>query len=450
MVQKMKKSRKFSNNIFAAPATTVPKPQLGLRATHNVTVSHNHNNIEFLCINCNNRIKISTKNYGTPILCSNCNKHVIAPQQVLARNVIIDNDFIIKKLLNQGTSGVIYKAYQSSLNRECVLKILSNDTKDSSSLLEEARLTAKLTHHNIIQCYAVNKYDNFYYCAMEYVEGLSLKELLNREQKLDYYRALNIIIQLATALNYAWKRCQLVHHDISPSNIMLKCDDTVKLCDLGLARLNNAVTTEIDNDFFCGTPEYSSPENIMGEKVNAQGDIYSLGIIFYLLVTGHLPYSDKDRVATMKKHLTETPPSPKIYTTKLPNSFVNVIKKMMAKKLKQRYQNYDILLEELMQLQFECNKVATTKFDSLTSKLTRAHFTSSSIKNTPTIITEQYQNPIKLKSKITRQIIFSKIAIAFIGIITLFLILFYCLVQTDDQQLQSAHLKNTNKVASTK
>jgi serine/threonine-protein kinase len=285
---------------------------------------------------------------------------------------------------------------------------------------------------------------------MEYVEGLSLKELLNREQKLDYYRALNIIIQLATALNYAWKRCQLVHHDISPSNIMLKCDDTVKLCDLGLARLNNAVTTEIDNDFFCGTPEYSSPENIMGEKVNAQGDIYSLGIIFYLLVTGHLPYSDKDRVATMKKHLTATPPSPKIYTTKLPNSFVNVIKKMMAKKLKQRYQNYDILLEELMQLQFECNKVATTKLDSLTSKLTRAHFTRSSIKNTPAIITEQYQNSIKLKSKITQQIIFSKIAIAFIGIITLFLILFYCLVQTDDQQLQSAHLKNTNKVASTK
>ena len=446
----MKKSRKFSNNIFAETASIAPKSQFGLRATHDVKTDHNHNDIEFLCINCNNRIKISTKNYGTPTLCPNCNKHVIAPQQLLSKNVIIDNDFIIKKLLNQGASGVIYKAYQSSLNRECVLKILSNKTTNNSPLLKEARLTAKLTHHNIIQCYAVNKYDDFYYCAMEYVEGLSLKELLNREQKLDYSRALNIITQLATALNYAWKRCQLVHHDISPSNIMLEHDDTVKLCDLGLARLNNAVATQIDNDFFCGTPEYSSPENIMGEKVNAQGDIYSLGIIFYLLVTGHLPYSDTDRVATMKKHLTTTPPNPKTYTAKLPNSFVNVIKKMMAKKLKQRYQDYDTLLEELMQLQFECSKLATTKLDSLTSKLTRAHFTRSSIKNTPAIITEQYQSSIKLKSKIKRQIFFSKIAIAFIGIITLFLILFYCLVQTDEQQLQAAHLANSNEIASTK
>lgn len=426
--------KKMKGNIFNRTDNAIKKSQHILTNTHKLIINHDHNEFKFLCLNCNSVVVTSKDNLGQPVPCTICDKYNIAPTELLSPNTIID-DFIIEKEISRGGNGVVYQAHQRSLDRECVLKTLNKQATDSRLLLTEARLTAKLTHHNIVQCYAVNKYDNFYYYVMEYIKGPSLKTVIEEENKLDYRRALNIIIQITSALNYAWQHCQLIHHDINPDNIMLEADDTAKLCDLGLAKISNAGAQQEDNDLFLGTPEFTSPENVIGEEVSFKGDMYSLGVVFYLMVTGNMPHNDDDRIALMKKHITDTPINPRAYTADLPDDLIRIIDKMMSKDPQKRYKTYDILLDAMIELQFKCNKKDLNKVDSLTSKLMRSHLTSSSVTHTPIISREHDTKTKKFKFNGLGYLSFFKIMLAITSIIVVAIILFYCLKKAPiDQQ----------------
>ena len=412
----IEKNRPVANNYNQVQANSNGYVQQRLHETYRSQSKQLNNDFEFICLICGQRITTPKDNHGKQVYCDNCKQSVTAPSSMLSPGIVI-NDFILKKQFNQGGAGAVYKAHQISFNRECVIKVLHGKNIDNAPLLHEARLTAKLKNHNIVQCYALDKYDDFYYYAMEYVHGTSLKDLLKQEGKLDYHRALNIITQITTALNYAWKQSKLIHHDITPDNIIINNHDIAKLCDLGLATIDS----KHGDDFFYGTPAFTSPENVLGETVSFLGDMYSLGTIFYLMVTGKLPHSDKDNNVLLKKHVTETPKSPKEHSPDLPDSFITVIAKLLNKKAHNRYPSYDDMLEELMTLQVEYNKQAVAKIDTLSGTLARVHMTNSNINN----ITLEATTPVMPKKHFYQQSIVAKVAIGLISLITMLMIIFF-------------------------
>lgn len=245
--------------------------------------------------------------------------------------------------------GTVYSARQISLDRPAAVKIMrqqyTDDEKYRETFLHEARTAARLNHPGIVQAYAVGEDEGFLYFAMEYVEGTSVKEVLTHSGSIMLARALSIIKQVTVALDFAWTNAQLVHRDIKPDNIMLMEDGTVKLADLGLAKLTTE--TEEDTDVVFGTPQYISPEQLMGEEVDCRSDIYSLGATFYQLVTGQFPYNASSPAEIGRKHLEEILVPPHEIVPEIPEEVSVMVQIMMAKRPDARYQTPGELLEDI-------------------------------------------------------------------------------------------------------
>lgn len=313
--------------------------------------------IKIFCPGCQSVLKVLLEDGGLPVSCSQCGEYLIVPKERFAPSVVI-GEFVIKEKLGEGGAGTVFLAYQRSLDRDCALKILHDDIEGTNPLLKEARLAAKLNHPNIVQCYAVNTDNNLCYYAMEYVNGKTLKSVLKKNWKLTPLKALGIVIKVAEALNYAWKENRITHHDIKPENIMINDDGTVKLADMGLARLELEHSHHDDDNCLQGTPEYICPEEIKGDPVDYRGDIYSLGVVLFQAVTGNLPFQEKDTIKLLKKHLEEDPPEPNTYTPSLPGEFNSLIMKMLEKDPEQRFPDYDELILELKKLEVLCNAIS--------------------------------------------------------------------------------------------
>ncbi|RMD79346.1 MAG: serine/threonine protein kinase, partial [Lentisphaerae bacterium] len=163
--------------------------------------------------------------------------------------------------------GTVYLAHQISLDRPVALKILKEQyARDNSFILDfvrEARAAAKLNHPNIVQAYAVGEEDGTYFFAMEFVEGKTLKRIMNEKRRLEWRRGFHIGMQVAEALDFAWKNQHLIHRDIKPDNIMITPRGVAKLADLGLARA--ATELQDDEEEVMGTPQYICPEQLLGQ-----------------------------------------------------------------------------------------------------------------------------------------------------------------------------------------
>ena len=258
--------------------------------------------------------------------------------------------------LGAGAMAVVYKAKQISLDRTVAIKVLPNKFAEKSNYVErfykEGQLAAKLNHNNIVQAIDVGESKGMYYFVMEYVEGKTIYDDLAKGIVYDEKRAIEIMIQLASALEHAHAQ-GLIHRDIKPKNIMITSGGLVKLADLGLARAASDVeAAKAEKGKAFGTPFYIAPEQIRGKiDIDGRADIYGLGATFYHMVTGTVPFKGSNPGEVMKKHLTDVLVPPDHINTNLSAGISEVIETMMAKDRADRYANPSDLLEDLRSVQ---------------------------------------------------------------------------------------------------
>jgi len=251
-----------------------------------------------------------------------------------------------------GAMAVVYKAKQLSLNRTVAIKVLPKRFSENPEYVErfykEGQAAGKLNHPNIVQAIDVGEAGGYHYFVMEYVEGRTIADDLASGKIFSEQEALDIIIQVARALEHAHAR-GLVHRDVKPKNIMISKDGTVKLADMGLARETTDIkTAKSEAGKAYGTPYYIAPEQIRGEiNIDGRADIYGLGATFYHMVTGRVPFMAEDSAEVMKKHLREKLTPPDHINTSLSAGVSEVIEIMMAKRKEDRYRDVKELLMDL-------------------------------------------------------------------------------------------------------
>jgi len=249
-------------------------------------------------------------------------------------------------LLGTGGMSSVFLAEHTLMRRRVAIKVLPVERNNESSYRErfllEARAIASLDHPNIVQAYSVDKDGKVYYMVMEYVDGLDLQKIASQEGPLDYARAVRYIRQAAEGLDHAHGR-QMIHRDIKPANLLVNRQDTIKILDMGLARLTGKDETSLTidhNENVLGTTDYLSPEQALdSHNVDHRTDIYSLGCTLYHLLMGHPPFPEGTMAQRLMKHQIEEPKDIALLRPDAPPALLAICRKMMAKKREQRYQS---------------------------------------------------------------------------------------------------------------
>ena len=262
---------------------------------------------------------------------------------------ILADRYELKELVGQGGMADVYLAYDDILKREVAVKILrSSLTGDPIYITRfhrEARAAAALCHRNIVEIYDVGEEDELYYIVMEYVRGQTLKELINKRGALHYVEAVDIMKQVvsATALAHSMG---IVHRDLKPQNILVTDSGIVKIADFGIASIQS-LSQVTQTDTIMGSLHYLAPEIARGEKATPQSDIYALGVVFYELLRGDVPFNGESPVNIALKHMRDEIPSVRAYNPAIPQSVENIIIKATAKNTNNRYQCADDMLDDL-------------------------------------------------------------------------------------------------------
>lgn len=289
-----------------------------------------------------------------------------------ARKLDIPGYAILEKL-GKGSMGLVFKGKQLSVNRVVAIKILLDSLAKNKEFIQrferEAQIAAKLSHNNIVNAIDAGEAGGRFFFVMEYVEGPTIKDFLDKHKVFEEKEAVRIAMAVAEALKHANQR-GLIHRDVKPENVILTNDGGVKLADLGLARLTNDETWGLaEAGMAIGTPYYISPEQVRGQTdIDIRADIYSLGATLYHMVTGKVPYSGETPDDVMRKHVdprVELVP-PDHLNTRLSSGLGMVIETMLAKNRENRYSTPDdVILDFKCLLQDESPMIAGQKPDSL-------------------------------------------------------------------------------------
>jgi non-specific serine/threonine protein kinase len=256
--------------------------------------------------------------------------------------------YIILEKLGEGGMGVVYKAKDTKLKRTVALKFLppelTRDTDAKTRFIQEARAASALNHQNICTVYGIDEYEDQPFIAMEYVEGVDLKEIV-RSGPLDIDKALHFAVQIGKGLEAAHGK-DIVHRDVKSSNIMINKEGLVKITDFGLAKVRGG--SEISKTTLSvGTPSYMSPEQSRGDEVDPRTDIWSLGVCLYEMLTGELPFRGSFPAAVLYSILNEEPQSASILRAEIPLEVEKILAKAMAKDPDERYLQISEFLEHL-------------------------------------------------------------------------------------------------------
>ena len=261
----------------------------------------------------------------------------------------IGNRYRIVKLLGKGGMADVYLAFDTILKREVAVKVLKSDMADDDMALErfkrEAGAVTQLSHPNIVDVYDVGDDGDKHYIVMEYVKGYTLKQLIKKRGPIPYKEAVWMMKQLAGALMEA-HRNNVIHRDVKSQNVLIKDDGTIKLSDFGIALASGAMQIT-HKDSVLGSVHYLAPELSKGKHATMQSDIYSLGIVFYELLTGDVPYKAETPVQVALMHIKGTIPSVRSFDPEIPQSVENIIIKATAKNLNYRYKNIALMLQDL-------------------------------------------------------------------------------------------------------
>lgn len=253
--------------------------------------------------------------------------------------------------IGRGGMGIVYRARDTILDRVVAYKVLPANLKEHPAALRnffrEAKSAARLNHSNIVTVYDAGEEGGNFYIAMEFLEGETVKQILNRDQKVPAKAALLIVGQVCRALDYAHER-KVVHRDIKSSNIMWTRDKQTKLMDFGLAKVLEEVKGY--QTLASGTPYYMSPEQALGKEIDHRTDIYSLGVTLFEMVTGQLPFKSGDAVY---HHIHTPPPEAKTIAPEIDSSLNEIILRSMQKDPRDRYQSARDLLEDLKKVRIE-------------------------------------------------------------------------------------------------
>lgn len=249
--------------------------------------------------------------------------------------------------LGSGAMGVVWRAQDPVLGRTVAIKTISaslgSDNENKERFLREARAAAQLNHPNIITVFDFGQADNELYMAMELLEGKDLKELITQGQ-LTFDQKLDIMEQVADGLAYAHGR-DVIHRDLKPGNIHVQPNGQVKILDFGLARLGSSDLTK--TGVVMGTPNYMSPEQVMGERVDARSDVFSAGAVFYELLTNRKPFDAESVHATLYQVVHRDAPPPRQWDPRLPDGIVTIIEIAMNKQVEGRYKNAGALRDAI-------------------------------------------------------------------------------------------------------
>ena len=254
---------------------------------------------------------------------------------------VLRDRYEIEELIGSGGMARVYKARCRQLNRYVAIKVLREELKDDKEFVEkfktEALAAASLTHPNIVSVFDSGEEDGIYYFVMEYVDGYTLKQYIARKGALDWKEACNITLGIYSAIEHAHKN-NIVHRDIKPHNIMLNSDGVVKVTDFGIARAVSS-STIVRGGNIIGSVHYFSPEQARGAASTFKSDIYSIGIVFYEMLTGRVPFDANDPFNVAKMQVEQTPIEPKRLNESIPKSINAVVMRALAKKPEERYNN---------------------------------------------------------------------------------------------------------------
>lgn len=262
----------------------------------------------------------------------------------------INDRYEIIKSIGEGGMANVYLGHDNILDRNVAIKILrgdlANDEKFVRRFQREALSASSLAHPNIVEMYDVGEDDGTYYIVMEYVEGKTLKQLLKKRGTLTLSEAIDIMSQLTDGMAHAHDS-YIIHRDLKPQNIMIKDDGQIKITDFGIAMALNSTQLTQTNSVM-GSVHYLPPEQASGKGCTIKSDIYSMGIIFYELLSGSLPFRGDNAVEIALKHMREPLPSLREDNPSIPQSIENIIKKATAKNPKNRYDSARSMHEDLL------------------------------------------------------------------------------------------------------
>ena len=301
----------------------------------------------FNCPHCHKVFK-SDSGDSEIVLCPHCNGTVSLPEKDLPPGTVMGG-FEIIRLLGRGGMGNVYLAKQVSMERLVALKVLLKSlTKDKESVeqfLNEARVSGRLNHANIIPAIDAGEVDGTYYLATAYVEGEDLEQRLEKEHYINEKEALQIAIKIGNALNYAWEAYGLLHKDIKPGNLMYDKKGEVFLMDMGIAQYIGEGSG--GEDHVLGSPFYMSPEQTTASRLSWTSDLYSLGATLYNMIVGLPPFDAPEVMRIIEMHTTEPFPEPitRNPTAEVSKPTVKLMRTMMGKKPEERFDSWAGFIE---------------------------------------------------------------------------------------------------------
>lgn len=261
---------------------------------------------------------------------------------------MLDNRYEILEVIGVGGMAVVYKAMCHRLNRPVAIKILKDEYLDDADFRRrfhaESQAVAMMSHPNIVNVYDVSKSESRDYIVMELIDGITLKQYMERKGALSWRETLHFSMQIAKALEHAHSR-NIIHRDIKPHNIMILKDGSVKVADFGIARVASAQNTLTKEAL--GSVHYISPEQAKGSRVDNRTDIYSLGVVMYQMLTGRTPYDGDSPVSVAIQHINGTPLLPSLLNGNIPTGLEQITMHAMCADLGKRYASAADMLRDM-------------------------------------------------------------------------------------------------------
>jgi len=286
---------------------------------------------------------------------------------------MLDNRYEVLQILGTGGMAVVYKARCHRLNRLVAVKILKDEFASDAEFRRrfhaESQAVAMLSHPNIVSVYDVSRSSDLEYIVMELIDGITLKQYIQKKGVLNWREALHFTNQMVKALSHFHSR-GIIHRDIKPHNIMILRDGSIKVADFGIARFTakqNTLTQEA-----LGSVHYISPEQARGSNIDARSDLYSVGVVMYEMLTDRLPYEGDSPVSVAIQHINSMPLSPRDINPEIPEALEKITMKAMSANVTRRYLSAEDMLHDLeefrknpdIQFDFRPREVARTQPDN--------------------------------------------------------------------------------------